>query len=97
MEHQSQEIIRLKAMPKFPRGGPLSPPLDADRINKRYNYWEFSIPHPPLAVGPGVPWTDYFSYSYYISKVKSSGLIWGYRIRPKWLVSNITNHKHVGP
>ena len=38
MEHQSQEIIRLKAMPKFPRGGPLSPPLDADRINKRYNY-----------------------------------------------------------
>ena len=26
MEHQSQEIIRLKAMPKFPRGGPLSPP-----------------------------------------------------------------------
>ena len=25
MEHQSQEIIRLKAMPKFPRGGPLSP------------------------------------------------------------------------
>ena len=27
MEHQSQEIIRLKAMPKFPRGGPLSPPL----------------------------------------------------------------------